>query len=42
MAHANLLRKAKEYHILVDIVDSCGKTSLRVLDAQVEIILGAK
>ena len=29
MAHANLLRTAKEYHIQVDIVDSCGKTGLK-------------
>ena len=28
MAHANLLKKAKEYRIWVDIVDSCGKTGL--------------
>ena len=29
MAHTNLLRAAKEYHIQVDIVDSCGKTGLK-------------
>ena len=28
MAHANLLRTAKEYRIQVDMVDSCGKTGL--------------
>ena len=42
MAHTNLLRRAKEYRIYVDIVDSCSKTGLKVLDAQVEIILSAK
>lgn len=30
MAHANLLRIAKEYRIYVDIVDSCGKTGLKI------------
>ena len=30
MAHANLLRMAKEYRIYVEIVDSCGKTGLKV------------
>ena len=29
MAHANLLRSAKEYRIYVDIVDSYGKTGLK-------------
>ena len=29
MADENLLRTAKEYHIQVDIVDSCGKTGLK-------------
>ena len=29
MAHANFLRTAKEYHIQVDIEDSCGKTGLK-------------
>ena len=29
MAHTNLLRMAKEHHIQVDIVDSCGKTGLK-------------
>ena len=29
MAHANLLRTAKEYRKQVDIVDSCGKTGLK-------------
>ena len=30
MAHTNLLRTTKEYRIKVDIVDSCGKTGLKV------------
>ena len=34
MAHAKKFRTAKEYHIQVDIMDSCGKTGLWSLDAQ--------
>ena len=29
MTHTNFLRTAEEYRILVDIVDSCGKTGLK-------------
>ena len=42
MAHANLLRTAKEYHILVNIGTHVAKLVKRILDAQLEVILGVK